>query len=84
MMTSWKNPRIPPHNSIKSRSELLNRPEQLKTMTSEVFLAVFRVHFDAHYDMSNESGLRWWINENIWDFIAPTFICGNPSQACTV
>ena len=34
--------------------------------------------------MLNESCLRWWINENIRDFIAPTFICGDPLQACTV
>ena len=53
-------------------------------MASEVFLAVFHARFDVHYDMSNESCLRWWINENIRDFIAPTFICGNPLQACTV
>ena len=53
-------------------------------MASEIFLAVFRVHFDALYDASNESGLRWWINENIRDFIAPTFICSNPLKACTV
>ena len=53
-------------------------------MALEVFLAVFHVHFDACYDASNESGLRWWINENIWDFIAPTFIHGNPLQACMV
>ena len=53
-------------------------------MASEVFLAVFCAHFDAYYDASNESYLRWWINESIWDFIAPTFICGNPLQACTV
>ena len=53
-------------------------------MASEIFLAVFRVHFDALYDASNESGLRWWINENIRDFIAPTFIRGNPFNACTV
>ena len=53
-------------------------------MVSEVFLAVFRARFDAHYDMSNESCLRWWINESIWDFIVPTFICRNMLQACTV
>ena len=53
-------------------------------MASEVFLAVFHALFDAHYDASNKSSLRWWINENIWDFIAPTFICGNPLQACMV
>ena len=29
-------------------------------------------------------GLRWWINENIRDFIAPTFIHGNPLEVCTV
>ena len=63
---------------------MLDRPEQLKTMTSEVFLAVFCVHFDARYDASNESCLRWWINENIRDFIAPTFICSNLLQACTL
>ena len=40
--------------------------------------------FDVPYDASNESGLRWWINENIRDFIAPTFIQGNPLNACTV
>ena len=34
--------------------------------------------------VSNESCLRWWINESIWDFIVPTFICGDPLQACTV
>ena len=53
-------------------------------MASEVFLAVFHVCFDAHYDASNESCLRWWINESIWDFIVPTFICRDPLQACTV
>ena len=53
-------------------------------MASEVFLAVFRVCFDACYDASNESCLRWWINESIWDFIVPTFICGDLLQACTV
>ena len=53
-------------------------------MASEIFLAVFHVRFDAPYDTSNESGLRWWINENIWDFIVPTFICGNPLNVCTV
>ena len=53
-------------------------------MASEIFLAIFRVHFDALYDALNESGLRWWINENIRDFIAPTFICGNPFNACMV
>ena len=42
-------------------------------MASEVFLAVFCVWFDAHYDASNESCLRWWINESIWDFIAAHF-----------
>ena len=41
-------------------------------------------HFNARYDTSNESCLRWWINESIQDFIAPTFICGDPLQACTV
>ena len=46
-------------------------------MASEIFLAVFHVCFDARYDVLNESGLRWWINENIRDFIVPTFICGN-------
>ena len=80
---SWKNPRIP-CKGIKRQSELLDRPEQLKTMVSEVFLAVFRVRFDVCYDVSNESCLRWWINENIWDFIAPTFIRSDPLQACTV
>ena len=53
-------------------------------MASEIFLAVFRVRFDALYDASNESGLRWWINKNIQDFIAPTFIRSNPFNACTV
>ena len=53
-------------------------------MASEVFLAVFRARFDVHYDASNESCLRWWINESIWDFIVPTFICGESQQACTV
>ena len=53
-------------------------------MTSEIFLAVFRACFDTLYDASNESGLRWWINENIRDFIAPTFIRGNPFNACMV
>ena len=53
-------------------------------MASEIFLAVFRERFDALYDASNESGLRWWINENIRDFIVPTFIRGNPLNACTV
>ena len=49
-----------------------------------MILAVFHVCFDACYDASNESCLRWWINENIWDFIVPTFICGDLLQACTV
>ena len=53
-------------------------------MASEIFLAVFRARFDALYNASNESGLRWWINENIRDFIVPTFICGNPLKACMV
>ena len=53
-------------------------------MASEIFLAVFHAHFDALYDASNESGLRWWINENIQDFIMPTFIRGNPLNMCTV
>ena len=53
-------------------------------MASEVFLAVFHTRFDVHYDVLNESSLRWWINENIQDFIAPTFIRGNPLKACTV
>ena len=53
-------------------------------MASEIFLAVFHARFDALYDASNESGLRWWINENIQDFIAHTFICGNPFNACMV
>ena len=53
-------------------------------MASEIFLAVFRACFDALYDASNESGLRWWINENIRDFITPTFICSNPFNACMV
>ena len=53
-------------------------------MASEIFLVVFRACFNALYDASNESGLRWWINENIQDFIAPTFICSNPFNACTV
>ena len=44
------------------------------SMASEIFLQFFRACFDALYDASNESGLRWWINENIRDFIAPTFI----------
>ena len=63
---------------------MLDRPEPLKTMASEVFLAVFRACFDACYDALNESCLRWWINENIRDFIAPTFIGSDPLQACTV
>ena len=53
-------------------------------MASEIFLAVFHARFDALYDTSNESGLRWWFNENIWDFIVPTFIRGNPFNACMV
>ena len=53
-------------------------------MASEIFLELFRVHYDARYDATNESGLRWWINENIRDFIAPTFIRGNPLEVCTV
>ena len=53
-------------------------------MASEVFLAVFHARFDACYDTSNKSCLRWWINESIQDFIAPTFICGDLLQACTV
>ena len=53
-------------------------------MASEIFLAVFHACFDTLYDASNESGLRWWINENIRDFIAPTFICGNPFSPCMV
>ena len=51
-------------------------------MASEIFLAVFHARFDAPYDALNESGLRWWINENIRDFIAPKFISGNPLNAC--
>ena len=42
------------------------------------------MRFDVHYDVSNESCLRWWINENIRDFIVPTYICGDPPQPCTV
>ena len=42
------------------------------------------MHLDALYDASNESGLSWWINETIRDFITPTFIRGNPLNACTV
>ena len=53
-------------------------------MASEVFLAVFHVCFDAHYDASSESYLRWWINENICNFIVPTYICGDLLQPCTV
>ena len=53
-------------------------------MTSEVLLAVFHACFDAHYDVLNESCLRWWINESIRDFVVPTFIRGNVLQACTV
>ena len=53
-------------------------------MASEVFLAVFRAHFDVHYNVSNESCLRWWINENICDFIVPTYIHGDLPQPCTV
>ena len=53
-------------------------------MASEIFLAVFCVRFDVLYDALNESGLRWWINENIRDFITPTFIRGNPFNACMV
>ena len=53
-------------------------------MASEVFLSVFCVRFDAHYDASNESCLRWWINESIRDFIVPTFICGELLQVCMV
>ena len=34
--------------------------------------------------MSNKSCLRWWINENIHDFIAPTYVCGDPLQPCTM
>ena len=63
---------------------MLDRPEKLKTMASEVFLVVFHVCFDVRYDASNESCLRWWINENICDFIVPTFIHGDLPQACTV
>ena len=40
--------------------------------------------FDARYDASNESSLRWWVNENIRDFIAPTYLHGDPPQLCTV
>ena len=83
MMMSWENPRIP-RKGIKEQSELLNQTEQLRTMVSEVFLAIFHACFNACYDMSNESCLRWWINENIRDFIAPTFICSDPPQVCTV
>ena len=53
-------------------------------MASEVFLAVFSACFDACYDASNDSCLRWWINENICDFIAPTYIHGDLLQLCTV
>ena len=47
-------------------------------MASEVFLAVFSARFDACYDASNESCLGWWINKNIHNFIAPTYIHGDP------
>ena len=47
-------------------------------------LSSFPCTFDVHYDASNESCLRWWINKSIWDFIVPTFICGDLLQACTV
>ena len=53
-------------------------------MASEVFLAVFHACFDARYGTSNESCLRWWINENIRNFIAPTYIHGDLPQLCTV
>ena len=53
-------------------------------MASEVFLEVFPACFDAHYDASNESCLRWWINKNIRNFIMPTYICGDPLQPCMV
>ena len=53
-------------------------------MASEVFLAIFRARFDTLYDASNESGLRWWMNENIRDFIAPTYLHGNPFSPCMV
>ena len=42
------------------------------------------MHFNAPYDASNESCLRWWINENICDFIVPTYIRSDPLQPCTV
>ena len=53
-------------------------------MASEVFLAVFHACFDVRYDASSESCLRWWINENIRDFIVPTYIRGDLPQPCTV
>ena len=46
-------------------------------MASEVFLAVFRVHASMHVMMrSNESCLRWWINENICTTLLhpPTYV----------
>ena len=40
MMMSWENQRIP-HKGIKERNELLDWPEQLKTMASEDVLSSF-------------------------------------------
>ena len=83
MMMSWENPRIS-HGDYKKAKLSCSIDHNHSDMASEIFLAVFRACFDVLYDASNESGLRWWINENIRDFIAPTFIRGNPFNVCTV
>ena len=51
-------------------------------MASEVFHAIFIACFDTRYDTSNESSCRWWVNENIHDFIMPTYLRGYLPQPC--
>ena len=53
-------------------------------MASEVFLAVFLCTIWCTLWCIEWIFLRWWINESIRDFIAPTFMCRNTLQACTV
>ena len=52
-------------------------------MASEMFHAVFSVHFDARYNTSNELSWRWWVNENICDFIMSTYLHSDLPQPCT-
>ena len=55
-------------------------------MASEVFLAVFSACFDVRYDVSNESSLRWWVNENICMTLScPMYIHGDlHCSLCTI